>query len=201
MKKPAVLLIGPTGSGKTPLGNYISRHGLWNKTFAHFDFGELLRQTAAKKRQCKMSTTDLTLLKTILDSGALLEKDTFYLAEKIIAQFNESTDAEFILLNGLPRHVQQAEDVAPHFDIQFVIHLRCTAEVVLERILSNKGKDRTDRTDDSLDLVKKKLEIFATRTTPLISYFENLGAKIVDIGIHPNSQPATLVEDIQRSQK
>ena len=107
MKKPAILLIGPTGSGKTPLGEYIAAKGLFKKQFTHFDFGELLRTTAAGTRTCDLSATDIRRLQDILDSGALLEKETFYLAERIISHFNATTAAEAVVLNGLPRHRQQ----------------------------------------------------------------------------------------------
>jgi hypothetical protein len=44
---PAILLVGPTGSGKTPLGALCEKKGLWQSRVFHFDFGAILRRIAA----------------------------------------------------------------------------------------------------------------------------------------------------------
>lgn len=43
-RTPAVLLLGSTGSGKTPLGDLIERRGLRGVRCLHFDFGVNLRK-------------------------------------------------------------------------------------------------------------------------------------------------------------
>lgn len=199
MTKPAILLIGPTGSGKTPLGNYIADHGIKGKSFVHFDFGELLRRAADGTWNCNMSKDELTYLKTLLAQGALLEKETFYLAKKIILFFNNQTNAQYVLLNGLPRHVQQAQDISPYFKITGIIHLNCTPDVVVRRIALNSGKDRTHRTDDNIKLIEQKLTTFVTRTTPLINHFKQQDADIVYYPIEETTQPEDIHNHIERS--
>lgn len=196
--KPAILLIGPTGSGKTPLGEYIATHGIFQNRFAHFDFGEMLRQTAAGTWDSNLAATDVARLQSILDSGALLEKDNFYLAERIISHFNTTTIADAVVLNGLPRHRQQAKDISPWFDIRLVIHLVCSAETVVTRIQSNSGKDRAQRDDDQIELVKRKLSIFSTRTAPLCQWFSNQGIEVVDIPVEMETQPAHIVAALNK---
>jgi hypothetical protein len=44
---PALLLLGPTGAGKTPLGDWLEAHGLWGRPCHHFDFGANLRAVVA----------------------------------------------------------------------------------------------------------------------------------------------------------
>jgi adenylate kinase len=194
MKKNAILLIGPTGSGKTPLGNHIAKHGLSGIQFAHFDFGEQLRQAAGGQKNSGLSTDDIAQLQTILQTGALLEKETFYLAEQIISHFNSSTTAQAIVLNGLPRHIEQARDISPWFDIRFVIRLRCDARTVIERIQSNSGNDRTHRVDDELTLVQKKLTIFETRTAPLCEWFSSNHIPVFDVVIEKETSPADILQ-------
>jgi adenylate kinase family enzyme len=46
--REAILLLGPTGSGKTPLGQVLERRGLWGHRCSHFDFGDNLREIVAR---------------------------------------------------------------------------------------------------------------------------------------------------------
>jgi adenylate kinase family enzyme len=48
-KHNAVLIVGPTGSGKTPLGEFLQQTGLWEKRCFHFDFGKALRGIGKEK--------------------------------------------------------------------------------------------------------------------------------------------------------
>ena len=45
-KPQAVVLLGPTGSGKTPLGEWLEAKGLGGRRCHHFDFGTRLRRVA-----------------------------------------------------------------------------------------------------------------------------------------------------------
>ena len=45
MQRPsAILLLGPTGSGKTPLGELMERRGFGGRRCRHFDLGDRLRR-------------------------------------------------------------------------------------------------------------------------------------------------------------
>lgn len=85
---PALLLLGPTGSGKTPLGRVLEARGLAGRRCLHFDFGENLRQVVAQhKPDSLVSTTDIAFLRRVLETGALLEDDQFPLAARILRSF------------------------------------------------------------------------------------------------------------------
>ena len=67
--------------------------------------------------------------------------------------------------------------------IESLIVLECNAEDVRDRVRSNVGGDRTDRNDDSIEMVQKKLEIYKIRTAPLIDYYADKGCSIVRIEV------------------
>ena len=46
IRQPGILLLGPTGSGKTPLGDRLQIRDLWGRRCHHFDFGVRLRDVA-----------------------------------------------------------------------------------------------------------------------------------------------------------
>jgi adenylate kinase family enzyme len=183
--KTAILLLGPTGAGKTPLGNAMEQKGINGALCAHSDFGKYLRDITNENNFYGLSKHNVNFLKEILKKGALLENDTFYLAAEIIKKFlkQKAETANMVILNGLPRHEGQAMDIEPFFNIQTVIELKCKAETIFKRIMYNTGKDRDKRSDDHLDLVKKKLELYNTKTAPLLNYYKNKNVTIKTIKV------------------
>ena len=183
----AILLIGPTGSGKTPLGELIERQGLWGHKCAHFDFGENLRKIAATNPQPSFLTEqDMALIRDSLETGALLENETFHIASVILRSFVQKKEidaGDILILNGLPRHVDQARDVGALLDIVMIVYLQCTAETVQQRIQLNSGGDRAERNDDSLAEIEGKLGIFYERTMPLLDHYRAKGVKVEQIPI------------------
>ncbi len=191
----AILLIGPTGSGKTPLGQLLQQRGLRGRSCSHFDFGEQLRRAASAKPPPSLSSDDVKFIEAVLRTGSLLEDEHFRIAEKILRAFiceHIATDDGLVVLNGLPRHVGQANDIDAIVAIQAAVHLSCTAEVVFERIRTNAGGDRTGRVDDDLAAITNKLEIFTRRIAPLIEHYRSCGVRIETIEV----QADTTAEDV-----
>ena len=81
----AILLLGPTGSGKTPLGDLIERRGLAGAPCLHFDFGANLRRIVERDRPDEhLGREEIDFLRRVLPSGALLENERFSIAERVL---------------------------------------------------------------------------------------------------------------------
>lgn len=187
----SILLLGPTGVGKSPLGDAIARHGLLGHRAHHLDFGAELRAVAAEEREGGAYTKDdLEFIEGVLKRGLLLENEHFALAEKIIRFFldrNGFARDHLLVLNGIPRHVGQARDIARIADVQALVVLDCTADDVFCRLESNVGGDRTERVDDHRELVEEKLNIFRERTAPLVEHYEQWGSRVYRVNISGTS--------------
>ncbi|MHC4981563.1 MAG: nucleoside monophosphate kinase [Planctomycetota bacterium] len=198
----AILLTGPTGTGKTPLGQLLGQRGLWNSPCFHFDFGDRLRRLATGEDHVdQLSRDDIDFVIGILRTGALLEKDRFYIAEALLNALiaERKIGAEdLIVLNGLPRHVDQARKVDRLVDIELVVHLSCSAKSVLERITANVGGDRTSRPDDDEQSVRHRMRIFAARTAPLLGHYRLKGARIETIEVTPRTRPDEMWRELAR---
>ncbi len=190
-------MIGPTGSGKTPLGKLLDEQGLWQERCFHFDFGESLRRIAAGDEPAGyLARKDIDFIRRVLEAGALLENHHFHIAEAILNSFIDERNInpdDFVILNGLPRHAGQAEDIDRLIDVQAVAHLSCRAEVALKRIRSNIGGDRSGRSDDDLESVRNKLALFTARTAPLLDHYRLKGARIENVEVAAD----TTAEDIR----
>ncbi len=215
----AILLLGPTGSGKTPLGELIQQRGFGNicrgrlettrpspcnetamksstvrrSRCSHFDFGENLRQIVEQNRPDELITqADIDFLRQVLHHGALLEKEHAALAEGILRSClaKHGADQQTIgVLNGLPRHVEQARLIESILEVQVVVYLRCSDETVCRRVRTNIGGDRTDRQDDDPESVRNKLAIFRQRSASLLDHYAQQGARIETVDVTAQMTP------------
>ncbi len=182
----AILLLGPTGSGKSPLGDQIAVLGFFGKRSHHLDFGYELRSIASGSGAEAYSPEEQRFILDVLERGVLLENEHFILAEKIIGFFLDRSRfraGDVLVLNGIPRHEGQAKDIAPIAAVRAVVVLVCSVESVIRRIEDNTAGDRTGRVDDERALVEKKLRIYAERTAPLIEHYKNAGSIIYHLEI------------------
>ena len=202
----AILLLGPTGAGKSPLGDLIERQGLWGRPCRHFDFGRRLRRiVSGENRAAGLSPADVKFLSSVLDRGVLLEDEQFYIAEAILRAFigelpergetprlqatRRDAASTVLVLNGLPRHVSQARDVDRLVRMRAVVHLSCSPQDVLERIRTNVGGDREGRGDDDESAVRRRLEIYGQRIAPLDEHYRSLGVDLVTLTVGPADTP------------
>ena len=189
----AILLLGPTGVGKSPLGDIIARHGLLGRRAHHMDFGSELRSLVRSGASAFHYTEEeLDFIRGVLDRGLLLENEHFSLARKIILLYLDRIgfhSSDILILNGIPRHKGQAQDMSSLVHIHALVLLDCPADSVYCRLRGNISGDRKERTDDTRELVIKKLQIFADRTAPLIEHFRKNDCNVYHVPITATSTP------------
>ncbi|WP_457756134.1 nucleoside monophosphate kinase [Thermodesulfatator indicus] len=177
-----ILLLGPTGVGKSPLGDLLEKTGLYGHKCLHFDFGRELRTIAKGAYRHDILPSERIFIKKVLEEGLLLENEHFYLAEKILSAFLKArvySGREILIMNGLPRHEGQAKALARKISIRLVVRIEASFEEILERIHRNTGGDRKGRDDDYIELIYRKWQIYKDRTRPLIEFYQKNGAKIL----------------------
>lgn len=203
MRYQAILMIGPTGAGKTPFGDFCEQEGLWGTKCFHFDFGESLRRIVKTGvRPSLLTDEDIGVIIHSLKSGALLENENFHIAKNILLSFvneKEMNEDDLLLLNGLPRHAGQATDVDEIIDVKKVLFLDCTPNVVSERIRLDSGGDRSERVDDSPEAVAKKLKLFHERTFPLLDHYRQKKAEIEKINVAVDTKPSEIHQALTTS--
>jgi adenylate kinase len=196
-----ILLLGPTGAGKTPLGDWLERNSLWGKPCHHFDFGANLRAVAAAGPSDSFARDEIQFLNRVLTQGVLLEDESFHLAAKILHAFVARHGVQpehWLILNGLPRHVGQAQALEQAMRVCVLIQLECGPRVVRERLRRDAGGDRAARSDDHNELVAQKLVIYEERTRPLVTHYRQRGARLIAVPVDVDTQPPEIAMQLER---
>ncbi|MGC8872574.1 MAG: adenylate kinase family protein [Caldimicrobium sp.] len=193
----ALLLLGPTGAGKTPLGWELEKRRLFGKKIYHFDFGENLRKVA--QGSIPFEEEDRKLIMDILKEGRLLKPEEFYLAEHLLNSFLTQVSfkkEDLLLLNGLPRNLYQAEKLSNFIEMEGVIYLKIDERTLFLRLKTDPAMDRKERTDDLEELVFKKLKWFREENLPLLEYYSAKGVKIIELNVFEKDTGESLYEKL-----
>ena len=161
-----VVLLGPPGAGKGTQSVLIcQRYGI-----ARIATGELLRRHASEGTDLGRSA------KLYMDRGDLVP-DGIVIA--LVHDLVVSPAAERgFLLDGYPRTLEQAEaayEWARERDMTF--HAALSFELPEEELFQRlRGRvEQEHRADDSEEIVRHRLEVFAAKTQPLVDYYERRG--------------------------
>lgn len=163
---PNIVIFGAPGSGKgTQSERIINKYNLH-----HISTGELLRDHIARK-------TDLgRVANTFISNGQLIPDDLMVeiLADTI--DHEPEIKKRGVILDGFPRTVPQAIALKKLFadrglSLDSVIGLEVPEDLLIERLLK-RGQD-SGRSDDNLETIKKRLEVYRSQTHPLRDFYIN----------------------------
>ena len=157
-----VLIFGAPGSGKgTQSEELIRGYG-----FRHISTGELLRAEIKAQTELGQAATGY------INEGHLVPDSLIVdMMEKLISTL---VDTEGIIFDGFPRTIPQAEAMetmlAHHgWKVDIVLNLQVPEEMLIERLL-NRGKI-SGRSDDNIETIRKRLDVYANETAPLVDFF------------------------------
>ena len=167
-----VLILGPQGSGKgTQAARIASEYAI-----PHIATGDMFRSAIAAGTPLGKE------VEPILASGALVPDE---LTIRLIRERLSEDDArDGFVLDGFPRNAAQAEALDEVLDelgrpLDLVLELQVPDDMCMERLVGRAQEE--GRTDDSPEVIAKRLQIFHRETAPLISYYLPRG---IVVGIH-----------------
>lgn len=158
-----LVLIGIVGAGKSTQGNLLSKQ----LKIPYLSTGHIFREIAKEK------TTLGRKVKTIMASGWLIPDDlTIEIVEKYLSGPEYKRG---YILDGFPRTLEQVKKFKNNIDK--IIYLEIPEKEALWRLTyRNEG----NRTDDTVEAVRRRIEVFHKQIRPVIQYYEKKG-KLVEI--------------------
>lgn len=152
-----LVLIGIQGAGKSTQGNMLSEE----MRIPYLSSGHIFREMSKEKTKLGR------WLKETLNAGLLIpDKETLEIIQEYLAK--PEYDHGYIL-DGFPRTVPQAEVFQKGCDKAIFINV--TDKEALWRI---SGRN-TDRQDETLQGIRKRIELFHSMTEPVIEYYRDRG--------------------------
>jgi len=180
-----LILLGAPGAGKGTQAAFICRkYGI-----PQISTGDMLRAAV------KAGTPLGIAAKKVMDSGALVSDDIIIGLVK--ERITQPDCANGFLFDGFPRTIPQADAMkAAGVKLDYVLEIDVPPEAIVERMTGRRshpasgrtyhvkfnppkseGKDDltgeplVQRDDDKEETVKKRLEVYAAQTRPLVDYY------------------------------
>jgi adenylate kinase len=188
-----MILFGPPGSGKGTQAKLLAE----KFRIPHISTGDLLREAVTKKSQLGMQA------KGYLDAGMLVPDDVMMGLIREVVTMGAAKNG--FILDGFPRTIPQAEALDSLFDelhihIDGVISLRVEHDEVIRRLTDRKvcrscgrifnssqlrkddatkcpncGGELYQRSDDTVETARKRLDIYLKETKPIKEYYRLSG--------------------------
>jgi adenylate kinase len=148
-----LVLVGIQGAGKSTQGNLLSE----KLNIPYLSSGHVFREMAKEKTKLGR------WLKETLNAGALVPDDTTL--EVILTYLEKPEYANGYILDGFPRTVVQAE--AFNSGVDKVVFIDVSDKEALWRIAGR----MSDREDETLQAIRKRIELFHELTEPVLQYY------------------------------
>jgi adenylate kinase len=185
-KRPAFLILGAPGSGKGTQGKILGSI----PRFFHCACGDVFRsldtRTAIGQRFVHYSSR-----------GELVPDElTIELWKAQVDNWSDShvykPDIDFLVLDGIPRNVPQAEMISNFLEIHQVFHLSCPDRTELARRMRKRAL-KDNRIDDASDrVIQQRIATYEAETKPILEYYS--GGLVTEIDA--TQPPVEVLNDI-----
>lgn len=163
-----LVIFGAPGSGKgTQSENLINHYGLF-----HISTGDVLRSHI--KRGTELGKT----ASAYINDGKLIPDELMInILENVLEENPEKTE-KGVIFDGFPRTIEQAKALKEMLEkrnanVNIVIGLDVPEDELVTRLL--KRGQESGRSDDNLETIKKRLDVYHNQTSPLRDYYINEG--------------------------
>jgi len=165
------LVFGPNGIGK---GTNAKAVGAL-PGYLHFSTGDMFRALVARVKEGTASELEKQIDQIMKSGGLVDDETTVKLArenlEAAVSRGSFDPETDYLLLDGLPRNVVQAEMIEPFIEICGVLHVTAAREVAVARITGRAIKEgRKD--DQDAEAVGRRLDIFFENAARILAYYD-----------------------------
>ncbi len=181
-----ILLFGAPGAGKGTQGKILGQI----PGFYHLSCGEVFRNID--------TSSDLGRVFMEYSSKGMLVPDDVTIqmwqqnmhARTVLGDYKVAADV--LILDGIPRNVNQAKHLDKHINVLEIIHLVCPdKEQMIQRLRRRALKE--NRIDDAKeDVIRKRWDVYEQETYPVLAHYP----KSIVKEVHATGSPARVLQHI-----
>ena len=189
MKYQTFVLFGAPGSGKGTQGKTLGTI----PRFYHCPCGDVFRSIDTRSKVGKAFLEYSSKGELVPDEVTVeLWKEAI---DAAVDAHKFKPDIDVLVLDGIPRNVNQAKIMDDMIDVKRVFHLSCpNRDTLFHRLKKRALKD--NRLDDANEqVIQRRLNTYETESKPVLSYYAKERVKVVDA----TQPPAKVLLDILES--
>jgi adenylate kinase len=166
MRQMRIVMLGAPGSGKGSQAALLVEE----LDLPHISSGELLRSAV------KAGTLLGQKAKAVMDRGELLSDEL--MLSLIEERLSEGDTANGFILDGYPRNLAQAEALDELLErigqpVDEALQIDVDTEMIIGRIAKRAAEE--GRSDDTEEVARKRMEVYAEQTAPVVDYYAQKG--------------------------
>ncbi|NOX53392.1 MAG: nucleoside monophosphate kinase [Planctomycetes bacterium] len=163
----AVLLFGVPGAGKGTQGKALGQL----PGFFHLSSGDIFRSLDPESNEGRQ-------VRQYSERGELVPDELTiriwknWLDEQIAAA-RFRPDRDLLLLDGIPRNVQQCEILEQHIQVLRVIHLAAESDEPMIQRIKNRALEEGRPDDANEEVIRRRFEVYRRESAPVLGYYSN----------------------------
>lgn len=182
----AVLLFGPPGVGKGTQGTLLGEI----PGFRHVSTGDMFRSMEPASPLGRKIRSFTRVGKLVPDALTIQIFRAF--VEDDINSERFAPHEEILILDGIPRNVEQVELVSADMDVAQVIHLVCEDEEKMIRRIRTRA-DKEHRADDAREeIVRHRFQVYEEQSAPVLKCYPS----DIVVDIPADGTPAEVLYDL-----
>lgn len=174
MKFNTYLLFGGPGSGKGTQGKVL---GLI-PGFVHVACGDVFRSIDLKSEIGQVFLQYSSKGKLVPDDFTVrLWKEHI---DGLIRAKRFNPERDTVVLDGIPRNVNQANMIAEHINVRRVFHLTCPDRTKLIERLKRRALKENRLDDASEETIRHRLEVYEAESKPVLQFYDKDLISVID---------------------
>lgn len=169
-----ILLFGAPGSGKGTQGKILGQI----PGFYHLSCGDVFRTIDTSSELGKTFIEYSSRGELVPDDVTVKMWQQNMHARTVLSEYKPRAD--LLVLDGIPRNVNQAKLLEKHINVLLIVHLMCSdKEEMIKRLRRRALKE--NRVDDAREeVIRRRWEVYENETAPVLNHYPKHIVRTVD---------------------